>query len=114
MKTASYAVFCLPNGSCVLAALSTKLRGCTEGADARGDLGESLHEPSPERADARGDLGKAFETRSPCPAQSRHDSLPVTYFLPTSVTLLRLLVLRLDAQQNAPLSGAAKLALATE
>ena len=75
---------------------------------------ESLHEPSPERADARGDLGKAFETRSPCPAQSRHDSLPVTYFLSTSVILLRLLVLRLDAQQNAPLSGAAKLALATE
>jgi hypothetical protein len=50
MKTAPYAVFCLPNGSCVLAALSTKLRGCTEGAKARGELGESLHEPSPERA----------------------------------------------------------------
>jgi len=37
MKTAPSAFFCLPNDSCVLAALSTELRGCTEEADAGGE-----------------------------------------------------------------------------
>ena len=50
MQTAGCAASCLPNDSCVPAALSTKLRNCTERANARGELGRSLHEPSPERA----------------------------------------------------------------
>jgi hypothetical protein len=47
MQTAGCAASRLSNDSCVPAALSTKLRNCTERANARGELGRSLHEPLP-------------------------------------------------------------------